>query len=67
MNIQQDIRNFLERTGWSAYRLARESGVNKDVIYRLVRGDRQGANSRTIERLWPFLYSEHQSEQQKPT
>jgi len=62
MNIQQDIRQFLEKTGWSAYRLANESGVNKDVIYRLVRGDRRGANSRTIERLWPFLYSDRRKE-----
>ena len=37
--------------------------MNKDVIYRLIRGERRGANSRTIERLWPFLYGDKQPQE----
>ena len=57
MSIQQDINTFLERTGWSAYRLAKASGVNLNIIRRIQRGIRAGMNTRTLDRLAPFIYT----------
>ena len=57
MSIQQDINTFLERTGWSAYRLAKASGVNINIIRRIQRGIRAGMNTRTLDRLAPFIYT----------
>ena len=57
MSIQQDINTFLERTGWSAYRLAKASGVNLNIIRRIQRGIRAGMNTRTLDRLPPFFYT----------
>jgi hypothetical protein len=64
MDIRKDLLNFLNLSGWNPNRLAKEARVSKDVIYRLVRGERKGMNSRTLEKLWPFLYGD-QTEQRK--
>lgn len=58
MDIPTDIREFLTVSGWTAKRLAVEAGVEPSTITRLVRGERQGVNSRTLDKLWPFLYGD---------
>jgi len=58
MDIPADIREFLKATGWTAKRLAVEAGMEPSTITRLVRGERKGMHSSTLEKLWPFLYGE---------
>jgi len=58
MNIKADIESYLKRSGWSVLRLAHEACVNKDSIYRLLKGNRKGVNSSTLEKLWPYLYGD---------
>ena len=64
MDIRKDLLNFLNFSGWNPNRLAMEARVSKDVIYRLVRGERNGVNSRTLEKLWPFLYGDQATSKQ---
>jgi DNA-binding Xre family transcriptional regulator len=58
MDIKQDIKQYLEVSGWSASRLAREAGVATPVITRLMTGERKGVHSQTLSKLWPFLYGD---------
>jgi len=58
MNIQADIKQLLEESGWPASRLASEAGIPAPVITRFLRGDRKGMHTRTLEKLWPFLYGD---------
>jgi len=58
MNIKQDIVSFLATSGWTATRLAREAGVAPPQLTRLLSGERDGLHSKTVERLWPFLYGD---------
>lgn len=58
MNIAQDLRDFLQVTGWNPLRLAEKSGANKDSLYRLINGERAGINSKTFEKIQPFLYGD---------
>jgi len=56
MDIQNDVKKFLESSGWTAKRLAQEAGVEPSTITRLVRGDRKGVHSTTLEKLWPIIH-----------
>lgn len=56
MNIKEDIKKFLDETGWTASRLAQESGVSIPVITRLLSGERKGLHSDTVAKVWPFLH-----------
>lgn len=56
MNIQNEIINFLSRTGWTVSRLAREAKIPVPVLHRLKTGARTGMTLRTYEKLRPFLY-----------
>jgi len=59
MNIAEEIQNFLEETGWSASRLAREAGLGGvQSLTRLLAGTRKSIHTKTLEKLWPFLYGE---------
>lgn len=58
MNIKSDLKKLLAESGWTVLRLASEAGVSKDSLYRLLRGERGGVNSTTLEKLWPFLYGD---------
>lgn len=62
MNIKHEIQSFLDRTGWTVSKLARESKVPVPVLHRLKTGEREGMTLRTYEKLRPFLYgnSTHQ-------
>jgi plasmid maintenance system antidote protein VapI len=57
MNITEDINNFLRLSGWSIHRLAKASGVDPGNLNRVVHG-KQGLNSKSVERLWPYLYGD---------
>jgi len=58
MNIQQDIKKFLEEAGWSQAQLARAANIHPILISRVVRGERQGFHSSTLKKLWPYLYGD---------
>lgn len=64
MNIKQEIQNALERLGWTATKLANEAGVAPPVLTRFLSGDRDGIHSKTLEKLWPFIYGDKRP---KPT
>jgi transcriptional regulator with XRE-family HTH domain len=67
MDIKSDIERFRKETGWSVLKLAAAAGVSKDSIYRLLRGDRRGINSTTLQRLWPFIYGDKRPAAASPT
>jgi len=58
MDIRQDIQKFLDRSGWKPAHLAREAGIHPILISRILRGKRKGLNSKTLQKLWPFLYGD---------
>lgn len=58
MNIREDIQSFLERTGWTVSRFAKEASVPVPVLHRLKTGERTGMTLRTYEKLRPFLYGD---------
>lgn len=62
MNIQTDIINFLESSGWSQAKLAKKADIHPIIISRIVRGERKGLHSSTLEKLWPFLYANEVAE-----
>ncbi|EGY24568.1 hypothetical protein DA2_3184 [Desulfovibrio sp. A2] len=66
MDIKQDIDRFLAESGWTPYRLAKESGVNINIIRRIQLGRRQGMSSRTLGKLVPFLYPDFLSSPPTP-
>ena len=55
MNIKHEIQSFLDRSGWTVSRLAREAKVPVPVLHRLKTGEREGMTLRTYEKLRPFL------------
>ena len=58
MNLAQDFNAFFQETGWSPYRLAKAAGIKVEIITRVQKGERQGVHSKTLEKLWPFLYGD---------
>lgn len=57
MNIRHDLKIFFAETGWPILRLAKASGVDAGNLNRVVHGKR-GLNSKSIEKLWPYLYGD---------
>lgn len=62
MNIKADIETLLAETGWNVAELVRKTGANKDSIYMLLRGDRKDISTKTLSRLWPYLYGDKRPE-----
>ncbi|WP_319764467.1 helix-turn-helix transcriptional regulator [Maridesulfovibrio sp.] len=58
MNIKEDLKKFLEDTGWTAAKLANEANISAPVITRFLSGARKGLHSSTLEKLWPYLYGD---------
>lgn len=56
MDAQTDIKSFLDRSGWTQERLAKEAGIHPVTISRIMTGER-GAGGKTLKRLWPFIYA----------
>jgi DNA-binding Xre family transcriptional regulator len=59
MNIKHEIQSFLDRTGWTLSKFAREAKIPVPVLHRLKTGEREGMTLRTYEKLRPFLYGDH--------
>lgn len=64
MNIKHDLETFLDETGWDIPKLVIASGANKDSLYRLINGSRQGLSYKTLQKLWPFIYGDQRPEAQ---
>jgi DNA-binding Xre family transcriptional regulator len=62
MDIQNDIKKYLENRRCSASYLAKQAGVAPPIITRILSGERKGVHSKTLERLWPFLYEDNTPE-----
>lgn len=58
MKLKKDVETMLAESGWNIPRLIAESGANKDSVYRLLNGTRDGVNSSTLEKMWPFIYGD---------
>lgn len=58
MNIKTDIENMLAESGLNLTALARLSGVNQSILSRFINGDQSGLNSKTLEKLWPYIYGD---------
>ena len=55
LDIRAEIQAFLEQTGWSASKLAREAGVTSPTLTRFLKGTRAGLHTKTLEKLWPII------------
>jgi transcriptional regulator with XRE-family HTH domain len=49
--IQEQIAQFLAETGLSAYRLAKEAGLNRSYVSRLKNGRQRNAYSKNADAL----------------
>lgn len=58
MNLAHDFNTFFKDTGWNPYRLAKAAGIKVEIITRVQKGERQGVHSKTLEKLWPYLYGD---------
>ena len=58
MDIKTDIEQMLAESGWSAHRLVKESGADKDSIYRLLSGRRKTVLLPTFQLIQPFIYGD---------
>ncbi len=54
MPILDDVRDAIERSGETRYRIAQGSGVSEAQLSRVVHGE-QGMNLTTLERLLDYL------------
>ena len=54
MDIKQQIKSALEKSGLSQNKFAQLTGVDQSVISRAVRGKRS-VTSTTLEKLWPHI------------
>jgi len=62
MNIQQDLKKYLEVSGETPQQLAQKSGVHFTLIYRILSGNHDPRVS-TLKKLWPFLYGDESTTQ----
>lgn len=51
MNIKEAIKKYLDATGIPPSRLAKDAGCSVQSITRLLKGQRQGMNIKTWEKL----------------
>jgi hypothetical protein len=58
MNIREDLKSYLDSTGTTPAKLARQARIPVNVITRFIKGERSGIHSTTVEKLWPFLYGD---------
>jgi DNA transposition AAA+ family ATPase len=58
MEIKADIKTLLDESGLNLSSLARMACVNQSILSRFINGDQAGLNSKTLEKLWPFVYGE---------
>lgn len=63
MDIQHEIKTFLERSGWNTARLAREAGLAFPIVSRLKSGERKNLTMRTYKKLEPFLCGDQPNQQ----
>lgn len=60
MNIRKDLIKYLDESGVSPSKLAKEVGLSHMTIYRLLKGEdgnrKGGCHSETINKLEPVLY-----------
>ena len=61
MDIKQQIKSALAKSGLSQNKLAQLTGVDQSVISRAVRGERS-VTSRTLEKLWPYICDQPQQQ-----
>lgn len=65
--FRNDVRGFLESSGWSKNKLSSLAGVDWKVINRFTEeGSSVGLNSETIEKLWPFIYGDKRPNPEQP-
>lgn len=55
MTLQQRIQDALTYYNCRASHLATASGVSQAIVHRLASGKQDGVNSRTLEKLGPYL------------
>lgn len=53
MMIREQVQTAMDKKGWSRARLAREAGVNQELVYRFLRGG--GITTPTLESLMAVL------------
>lgn len=58
MNIKEDISAFLKANNCTQAELARRAKIHPIIISRLLRGERNGLHSKTLEKLWPVIHSD---------
>lgn len=58
MKIKTDIKHMLDETGLNLSDLGRLSGVNQSILSRFINGHQAGLNSKTLEKLWPYVYGD---------
>jgi plasmid maintenance system antidote protein VapI len=63
MDIKNEIKSFLDRSGWKPSTLAYAAGIRPHMITRILSGERKGMTMRTFEKLRPFLYSDKPQQQ----
>ncbi len=55
MNLQERVLRALDYYECRPTHIAQASGVSQAIVHRLVKGLQDGVNSRTLEKLEPFL------------
>lgn len=55
MTLQQRLKRALEYYGCRPSHLAQASGASQAVVHRLVTGEQTSANSKTLDKLEPFM------------
>jgi DNA-binding Xre family transcriptional regulator len=55
MTISNQLKGALNGSGMTVYRLSRESGVDKAVLYRFLSGERRTLTLATVDRLCKCL------------
>ena len=51
MTLSEQVRAILDRNNWTAYRLAKVSGVDQAVISRILSGERKNPSYETMQKI----------------
>jgi len=54
-SLKLRVQRALDYYDCRPYHLAKISGVSQAVVHRLAKGEQEGANSKTIDKLDPYL------------